>query len=250
MELYKEGELLLTCLPSLGADYPASMRSQLGDRLPAFTKAEFALLREAELDFYGMNYYTSEFARHRKSSPPATDYKGNVDDLQEDSNGLSIGELSGVDWLRSAPEGFRKHLVRIYKKYGKPIYVTENGCPCPGEEAMSKEECIKDGYRQRYLSQHLDAILAARQDGADVAGYFAWSLMDNFGESLLPSSTFSALRLAGMFLLLPTNSDGFLEWAEGYSIRFGLTHIDYKTLERTPKESALKIRDIILERTE
>jgi beta-glucosidase len=158
------------------------MRAQLGDRLPTFTEAEFALLREAELDFYAMNYYTSQFARHRTSPASDTDYQGNVDDCSENKDGISIGELSGMFWLRSAPQGFRKHLVRIYKKYGKPIYVTENGCPCPDEDKMSKEESVKDTFRQRYFSDHFDAIVGATLDGAKVDGYFAWSLMDNLGE--------------------------------------------------------------------
>lgn len=158
------------------------MREQLGDRLPTFTDADFALLREAEVDFYGMNYYTAQFARHRTSPPSDTDFRGNVDDLQENKEGTSIGELSGFYWLRSSPKSFRKHLVRIYKKYGKPIYITENGCPCPGEDKMSKEESVKDEYRQRYFSNHFDAIIGAIQDGAKVPGYFAWSLMDNLGE--------------------------------------------------------------------
>ncbi|KAJ0416429.1 glycoside hydrolase superfamily [Aspergillus carlsbadensis] len=196
----------------LAQDYPATMRAQLGARLPTFTEAEFALLREAEVDFYGMNYYTAQFARHRETPAPDTDYLGNIDEYQEDKDGVSIGELSGIDWLRAAPKCFRKHLVRIYGRYRKPIYVTENGCPCPGEEGMMKEECVKDGYRQRYFSDHLDALAQAVEGGVEVAGYFAWSLMDNF------------------------------EWSSGYSVRFGLTYIDYATLERTPKESALRIR--------
>jgi beta-glucosidase len=72
--------------------------------------------------------------------------------------------------------------VRIYSKYRKPIYITENGCPCPGEDKMTREESVQDAYRQKYLSDHLDAITGAIQDGAKVARYFVWSLMDNFGE--------------------------------------------------------------------
>jgi beta-glucosidase len=160
------------------------MRAQLGDRLPTFTEAEFALLREAEVDFYGMNYYTSQYARHRTSPAPDTDFAGNLDECQEDKAGVPIGPPSGIFWLRPAPHGFRKHLLRIYKKYGKPIYITENGCPCPGEDKMSREEAVNDEYRQRYFSDHFDAIVGARHDGADVAGYFAWSLIDNLGEFL------------------------------------------------------------------
>ncbi|KAL4768681.1 glycoside hydrolase superfamily [Aspergillus nidulans var. acristatus] len=104
-----------------------AMHQQLQDRLPTFTEAEFALLREAEVNFYGMNYYTSLFARHRVSPASDTDYLGNLDDYQVNKSGVPIGNPSGVDWLRSAPQGFRKHLVRIYNKYRKPIYITENG---------------------------------------------------------------------------------------------------------------------------
>ncbi|RKK07537.1 hypothetical protein BFJ66_g17165 [Fusarium oxysporum f. sp. cepae] len=83
---------------------------------------------------------------------------------------------------------------------------------------MSKEESIKDEFRQRYFSEHFDAIVGAIQDGVKVPGYFAWSLMDN------------------------------LEWSAGYGIRFGVTFTDYETLERTPKNSALMIQDILKER--
>ncbi|UPK99342.1 hypothetical protein LCI18_010277 [Fusarium solani-melongenae] len=203
----------------LAQDYPSIMREQLGSRLPAFTEADFALLREAEVDFYGMNYYTAQFARHRTEPPPDTDITGNVDELPKNKQGVPIGELSGVSWLHSSPKSFRRHLVRIYKKYGKPICITENGCPCPGEDKMSKEECIEDEFRQKYFHEHLDAVVGAIQDGAQVSGYFAWSLMDN------------------------------LEWSDGYGIRFGVTHMDYDTLERTPKKSALMIHDMIKERT-
>lgn len=166
----------------LAQDYPAVMREQLGDRLPLFTEQEFKLLMDAEVDFYGMNYYTCQFARHRSLPAPDTDYVGNVDELQENKAGDSIGEQAGIWWLYSVPKGFRKHLVRIYEKYGKTIYITENGCPCPGEDKMTKEESVDDGFRQRYFSEHLDAIVGATQDGARIAGYFAWSLMDNLGK--------------------------------------------------------------------
>lgn len=174
---------VLTNAFSLAQDYPKCMREQLGDRLPKFTAAEFALLKEAEVDFYGMNYYTAQFARHRAQPPSETDFLGNVDELQENSQGVSIGAPSGVHWLRSAPEKFRKHLTRVYHRYGKPIYVTENGCPCPGEDKMSCEESVNDIYRIRYFEDHLEAVaLANTQDGAVVKGYFAWSLMDNLGK--------------------------------------------------------------------
>lgn len=215
------------------------MRDQLGERLPRLTDSELALLREADLDFYGMNYYTAQFGRHRTTPAPDTDFIGNLDELQENKNGISIGDPSGVFWLRSAPSCFRKHLVRAYKRYGKTIYITENGCPCPGEDTMTRDESVKDDYRQRYFSEHLDALVQARQDGAEVAGYFAWSLLDNFGKVLQLDT---ALATPGL--------TRFVEWFSGYDIRFGVTFTDYETLERTPKQSALMIQDMIKQRTQ
>lgn len=163
------------------------MRKQLGDRLPKFTEAEFALLREADMDFYGMNYYTSQFARHCDAPAMEDDYKGNVEEFQENNCGVSVGEPSGVHWLRSTPDLFRKHLTRVYRKYKKPIYITENGCPCPGEDKMEVEEAVNDTYRVRYFQDHIDAVALSRsEDGSDIRGYFAWSLLDNLGVFTRP----------------------------------------------------------------
>ena len=218
---------------SLAQDYPKCMREQLSDRLPKFTDSEFTLLHEADIDFYGMNYYTSQFARHRDETPSKNDYLGNVEELQENKEGVSVGEPSGVHWLRSTPKLFRKHLTRIYRKYGKPVYVTENGCPCPGEENMTVTEAVNDTYRIRYFEDHIEALALARsEDGSDIKGYFAWSLMDNLG------------MFPGLAILTQSTTDIFLEWSDGYGVRFGATFTDYNTLERTPKQSALLLKGI------
>ncbi|KFH44264.1 Beta-glucosidase 1B-like protein [Hapsidospora chrysogenum ATCC 11550] len=203
----------------LKKDYPDCMRQQLGDRLPTFTSSDFQILHKAETDFYGMNYYTSQYARRREEPPSTTDYFGNVEELQSNKEGLPVGEESGLHWLRSCPGMFRKHLTRVYRLYGKPIYITENGCPCPGEDEMTRKEAVDDPFRQRYFQTHLDAIAKSiTEDGSVISGYFAWSLMDN------------------------------LEWSDGYGPRFGVTFTDYDTLERTPKKSALLLREFITSR--
>lgn len=163
------------------------MRAQLGSRLPQFTDAEFALLRETKdlVDFYGQNYYTAQFARHRDEPADPNDYLGNVTELQSNKQGVSIGAESGVHWLRSSPPQFRKFFSWIYARYGRAIYVTENGCPCPGEDKMTREESVDDQYRIDYFEDHLDAISrAVKEDGVDIKGYFAWSLFDNLGTLL------------------------------------------------------------------
>ncbi|KAF4441029.1 beta-glucosidase [Fusarium acutatum] len=149
----------------LGQDYPKCMRDQLKDRLPQFTSEELKLLRSAESDFYGMNYYTSQFARHKSSPAPDTDYIGNLDELQANKAGDPVGLESGLHWLRSCPDLFRKHLTRVYRLYGKPIIITENGCPCPGEDKMTREESVQDEYRIKYFEDHLDAIGRLRDAG-------------------------------------------------------------------------------------
>lgn len=172
----------------LGQDYPPAMRAQLGDRLPVFTPAETDLLRyTAPLNaFYGMNHYSTKFARARTGPPPPEDVNGNVDELPVDSNGQKAGPVSGVTWLQVAPDGFRKLLNWVWQRYRLPVVVTENGCPCPGEANMPRAEALQDDFRISYLGLYLDAISRAiYDDGVPVLGYYAWSLMDNFGTWIL-----------------------------------------------------------------
>jgi beta-glucosidase len=94
-----------------------------------------------------------------------------------------------------------------------PIYITENGRAC--EDVVTPDGQVADPDRVRYLDGHLRAVADAIDAGVDVRGYYCWSLMDNF------------------------------EWAEGYSKRFGLVHIDYATQQRTPKTSFNWFRSFI-----
>ncbi|KAH7068348.1 glycoside hydrolase superfamily [Paraphoma chrysanthemicola] len=206
----------------LGADYPACMRDQLGSRLPEFTPKEFNLLRQtAPMNgFYGMNHYTSQYARARTTEPADDDLTGNVEELPVSADGVEIGPLSGVSWLRVTDVQFRKLLNWLWNRYKRPIYITENGCPCPGENKMTVAEAVEDDFRIRYIGLYLNAISRAiYEDGVKVLGYYAWSLMDNF------------------------------EWSAGYGIRFGITHVDFQTLVRTPKKSAFYFRDTMRRRT-
>ncbi|KAJ5727473.1 Beta-glucosidase 1B [Penicillium malachiteum] len=178
----------------LGEDYPAVMRAYLGDRLPTFTAKQRELLQRAAPvnAYYGMNHYST-------------------------NEGKTVGPASGVAWLRVAPEGFRKLLNWIWKRYRLPIIVTENGCPCPGEKDVST--AVDDKFRQNYFGLYLDAISRAiYEDRVTVDGYYAWSLMDNY------------------------------EWSAGYGPRFGIIHVDFETLERTIKNSGYYLRDTFMER--
>jgi beta-glucosidase len=106
-------------------------------------------------------------------------------------------------------------LLWIKERYGDiPLYITENGAafydpPTPIDGR------VDDPLRVWYYRDHLRAALDARRQGVDLRGYFAWSLLDNF------------------------------EWSLGYAKRFGLVHVDYQTLKRTPKSSARFYADVI-----
>jgi beta-glucosidase len=107
-----------------------------------------------------------------------------------------------------APEGLTETLTALRDRYGRhlpPLVVTENGCAY--DDSVDAGGRCADPDRVAYLSAHLDAVRAAMDAGVDVRGYHVWSLLDN------------------------------LEWAEGYTKRFGLVHVDFATQRRTPKTS-------------
>jgi beta-glucosidase len=109
------------------------------------------------------------------------------------------------------PEGLLETLRRLHGEYGvKRLVITENGAAFsdqPGADGV-----VHDRGRVEFLRAHLAKVLEARQEGIPVDGYFAWSLLDNF------------------------------EWAEGYSLRYGLVHVDFETQKRTLKDSAHFLR--------
>ncbi|KAL8243661.1 hypothetical protein R6Q59_009919 [Mikania micrantha] len=201
-------------------DYPASMRAQLGSRLPQFSEAERALVRNSN-DFYGMNHYTTNYIRHRTTPASALDYEGNMDVLAHNSAGKEIGPETEGTWLRPCASGFRKLLRWISERYGRPvIYVTENGTSIKGESALAEkgemDKVLDDEFRVRFYTDYIDAMAQARaQDAVDVRGYMAWSLLDNF------------------------------EWADGYKTRFGCVFVDYEHgQKRIPKKSAKEMKKI------
>lgn len=182
-------------------DYPQVMRDRLGKRLPAFTDAEIMLLRGSS-DFFGLNTYSTMRVRH-EDDPLADGF------LPDQQAALSIDPA----WMRTdfgwaiVPWGCRRLLEWIRDRYhNPPLYITENGCSF--DDAPGAGGVIRDERRIAYFRDYLGACREAIAHGVDLRGYFAWSLMDN------------------------------MEWADGYSQRFGLVHVDRATLRRTPRESA------------
>ena len=195
--------------------YPESMVKQLGDRLPTFTPEESALVKGSN-DFYGMNHYTANYIKHKSTPAEPDDFLGNLETLFYSKAGDNIGPETQSVWLRPNPKGFRDLLNWISNRYGRPtIYVTENGTSLKGENDLPREEILDDEFRAQYFRDYIDALAKAVQDGVDIRGYMAWSLLDNF------------------------------EWAEGYETRFGVTFVDYEGgQKRYPKKSAKTIGPI------
>lgn len=101
-------------------DYPASMRKQLGERLPKFSDEERALVKGSN-DFYGMNHYCANYIKHKTSPAAPEDFTGNLELLLEDKDGKQIGPETQSPWLRPHPVGFRKLIKWISDRYGRPI---------------------------------------------------------------------------------------------------------------------------------
>ena len=113
------------------------------------------------------------------------------------------------------PEGLHDLLCRVHFEYRAPkIYVTENGSAYP--DVVGPDGAVHDPRRVAYLQDHLDACARAVDAGRRrCAGYFAWSLLDNF------------------------------EWERGYTQRFGIVHVDYDTQVRTAKDTARFYAELI-----
>jgi len=117
------------------------------------------------------------------------------------------------------PNGLRDLLIDFHRRYPglPPVYITENGMSSADAVVNGR---VHDEQRIRFLESHLLAVNEAIAAGVKVNGYFIWSLMDNF------------------------------EWAFGYERRFGITHVDYATLARTFKDSALAVQAFLKARAE
>jgi beta-glucosidase len=155
------------------------------------------------LDFLGINYYFRAVVRAGAGDRDGvSQFPGNAD-IEQVSRGLPQTQMG---WEIDA-DGLYDLLVRVARDYpGVPLYVTENGAAFPDER--DGDGAVHDPERIAYLDAHFRAAHRALADGVDLRGYFVWSLMDNF------------------------------EWSFGLEKRFGLIHVDYDTLQRTPKDSA------------
>lgn len=179
--------------------YPEGFMEKCGELMPEIMPGDMELISEP-MDFYCQNIYQGIMVR-----------------AGEDGKAEVLPRIVG--YAKSAmnwpvdPECMRWGPRFLYERYRLPVYITENGIA--SNDVVSQDGGVHDAARIEYIRCHLIELEKAADDGADIAGYFLWSLMDNF------------------------------EWARGYSERFGMIYVDYPTQKRIIKDSGYWYRDRI-----
>jgi beta-glucosidase len=200
--------------PLYGRHYPADMVADHieAGRLPAdgltFVESDDLEAIAAPTDFLGVNYYIPVIIR--SAVPPGAEDEPLA--LLFHGPEYEYTEIGSMIY----PDGLRHLLNRLTYEYqpGK-IYITENGASySDGPDSNGR---VRDERRVDFLRDHFMAAHAAIECGVPLAGYFVWSLMDNF------------------------------EWSFGYTQRFGIVWVDFETQQRVPKSSALWYRQVITE---
>ena len=173
------------------AESPAS-RSPLASVASRIFRADDLAVISAPIDFVGLNIYSGRYfgESQRPLGSAHTDIGWNV-----------------------APESLAWGAAFFHERYGLPVYITENGMA--SHDWVSLDGAVHDSARIDFLHRYLLQLREAADAGADIRGYFQWSLLDNF------------------------------EWAEGYTQRFGMVYCDYATQKRIPKDSARWYKQVI-----
>jgi beta-glucosidase len=182
--------------PAVLGRYPEEMKEIFGEAWPDWPAKDFELIKQP-IDFVGVNYYTRNVTRLDERAWPLRAAPARQKQATYTETGWEV-----------FPQGLTDTLVWVKNRYyNPPIYITENGAAF-FDPPVAEGGRVRDPLRVDYLRKHLIAVHAALQQGVDVRGYMAWSLLDNF------------------------------EWSLGFSKRFGIVHVDFETQERTPKDSA------------
>ena len=186
--------------PVMLGSYPQQGLQIYGRYLPERWESDLPLIRQ-KLDYYAQNIYQGGLVRAAQTG------QGWEQILHQP--GIA---KTASDWPVT-PDCLYWGPRFLYERYKTPVLITENGMA--GTDAVSLDGKVHDAARENYLHRYLLALRRAADDGVDAAGYFHWSLLDNF------------------------------EWAKGYAERFGLVYVDYQTMARIPKESAAWYRVVM-----
>lgn len=187
--------------PVLFGKYPEEGMELYGPWLPRITDADMKLISEP-IEIYGQNVYNGKCVRMGRDGKP--EYVKRYDGYPRTANNWPV-----------TPESLYWGPKFLYERYGKPIYITENGMSA--HDVVALDGKVHDPSRIDFLARYLGALKRAASDGVDIGGYFQWSLLDNF------------------------------EWHCGYTERFGLVYVDYETQKRIWKDSAYWYQKTIAE---
>uniref|UniRef100_A0A0D9VXY3 beta-glucosidase n=1 Tax=Leersia perrieri TaxID=77586 RepID=A0A0D9VXY3_9ORYZ len=201
--------------PLINGQYPKTMQEIVKERLPTFTP-EQAKLVKGSADYFGINQYTASYMADQPASqqvPTSYSSDWHVSFIFQ-RNGIQIGQQANSNWLYIVPTGMYGCVNYLKEKYNKPtIIISENGMDQSGN--LTLEEFLHDTERIEFYKNYLTELKKGIDDGANVVGYFAWSLLDNF------------------------------EWLSGYTSKFGIVYVDFTTLKRYPKDSANWFKDML-----
>ena len=186
--------------PVFFGEYPADGLELFEADLPDISPEDMTTINQP-LDFFGFNLYTGNYVRRNPDGSFQFEHYHDPNDA-----------LTAMEWPVS-PEALYWAAKFMWERYQKPIYITENGMANCDWVALDGK--VHDPQRIDFTQRYLLALRRAIAEGAQVAGYFYWSLMDNF------------------------------EWGFGFKRRFGLVYVDYETQERVLKDSAHWYRQVI-----
>ncbi|RZC86139.1 hypothetical protein C5167_026814 [Papaver somniferum] len=201
--------------PIVYGEYPKSMQRIVASRLPKFTKSEINMVK-GSMDFLGVNEYSTHYVYDQHIN------KNQVRVYQLDwhagfayeRNGVPIGPRANSFWLYEVPWGMYKVLTYVKEHYENPnVILSENGMDDPGNVTLPK--ALHDTRRMHFYKGYLIQLKKAIDHGANITGYFAWSLLDNF------------------------------ECKSAYTSRFGIVYVDYRNLKRYPKLSAYWFKTLL-----
>ena len=184
---------LAFCDPQILGHYSPTLARDID---PYIQPGDMARIAQ-RVDWFGLNHYGPIYARGDTAAPLGFAWADGPADPEH--------EVASIGWA-VYPEEFRDELVRIHQRYHLPIYVTENGTGLWTDKIDETGQVIDPG-RIEFLDMYTKCMKEAIDQGADVRGYFIWSLLDNF------------------------------EWGSGYGFRFGIVYVDFTTCDRTPKAS-------------
>jgi len=184
--------------PLFAQGYPDEILNRFNIVLP-IEDGDLAILAEP-VDFVGINYYAEYAVKYDETQPLSHTH-------------VPVWQRTTNQGWPVVPYGLNRILTYFKEVTGNiDLYITENGCASDDTVVDGR---VHDHFRCDYINAHLAACRRAIDEGVNLKGYFAWSLLDNF------------------------------EWSWGYSRRFGIVYVDYDTQKRYPKDSAYMMRDII-----